>query len=89
MSNNYDPIPSLKIGAQIIALNTQTKDDYYFMMMNYFKAGRSEDSSKIGYIQKPAYLRAFKYEPKPNIYKIISFKVITDYLDVKLILLGT
>ena len=41
MSNNYDPIPSLQIGAQIIALNTQTKDDQVLMLMSYFKAGRS------------------------------------------------
>jgi len=41
MSKNYNPIPSLKIGAQIIALNTQTKDDNFFMMMSYYKAGRS------------------------------------------------
>lgn len=25
-SDNYDPIPMLEVGAQIIALNTQTKD---------------------------------------------------------------
>ena len=39
-SSNYNPVPVLRIGAQIIALNTQTKDDYAWLMMSYFTAGR-------------------------------------------------
>jgi hypothetical protein len=38
-SGNYNPIPGLQRGAQIIALNTQTKDDYSWLMMSYFTAG--------------------------------------------------
>ena len=39
-SGNYDIAPHLRIGAQIIALNTQTKDNYALMQMSYFTAGR-------------------------------------------------
>ena len=38
-SKNYDPIPGLMRGAQLIALNTQTNDDYAWLMMSYFTAG--------------------------------------------------
>jgi len=89
MSGNFDPVPALQAGAQVIALNTQNKDDYVFMMMSYFRAGRPDDPSKTGYIQKPAYLRAFKYEPKPKIYKKISFKMISESKDIKLMLYGS
>lgn len=37
-------------GVQIIALNTQTNDDYAIMMNSYFRAGRTGDMAKIGYI---------------------------------------
>ena len=59
------------------------------MMMSYFKAGRTEHPSKIGYIQKPAYLRAVKPEPKPNIFKTITCKIIRDYHNIKMVLYGT
>jgi len=32
----------LNIGAQIIALNTQTKDDYAWMTFGYFSSGKSD-----------------------------------------------
>lgn len=39
-SANYNPIHGLQRGAQIIAINTQTKDDYAWLMMSYFTAGK-------------------------------------------------
>jgi hypothetical protein len=57
-SNNYNPVPSLKLGAQIIALNTQTKDDYAWLMKSYFTAGRPHLTDSIGYIEKPLHLRS-------------------------------
>lgn len=44
-------------GVQIIALNTQTNDDYAIMMNSYFRAGRKDRMERIGYIDKPSYLR--------------------------------
>ena len=38
-SSNFSPIPGLQRGAQLIALNTQTKDDFAWLMMSYFCAG--------------------------------------------------
>jgi len=59
------------------------------MMMSYFRAGRPDDPSKTGYIQKPAYLRAFKYEPKPTFQKKISFRIMSNYYNIRLVLFGT
>ena len=39
-SGNFDIVPHLRIGAQIIALNTQTKDEFALMQMSYFTAGQ-------------------------------------------------
>jgi len=47
----------LKVGAQIIALNTQTKDDYAWCMYRYFCAGHESNLAQKGYILKPIYLR--------------------------------
>lgn len=47
----------LSRGVQIIALNTQTNDDYAIMMNAYFRAGRPRDMTNLGYIEKPEYLR--------------------------------
>lgn len=47
----------LKVGAQIIALNTQTKDNYAWLMMSYFTAGRDPNPSTLGYVDKPIHLR--------------------------------
>jgi hypothetical protein len=47
----------LRRGVQIIALNTQTNDDYAIMMNAYFRAGRPREMTNIGYIEKPEYLR--------------------------------
>jgi hypothetical protein len=57
-SSNYDPVPLLELGAQIIALNTQTKDNYAWLMMSYFTAGRPMLPGMIGYIPKPMHLRS-------------------------------
>ena len=55
-SSNYDPIPMLKAGAQIIALNTQTKDDYAWMIYGYFCGGRDRTPGSLGYVLKPSKL---------------------------------
>lgn len=56
-SYNYDPAPMLAVGAQIIALNTQTKDDFAWMLYRYFCGGHSTNLSKRGYLLKPLRLR--------------------------------
>ena len=81
-SSNYDPVPHLKIGAQIIALNTQTKDQFAWMLMSYFKAGRNNNFGSIGYIQKPEHLRTGK--PKIVTKKRIKITIITDDEEVKI-----
>ncbi|CAD8065626.1 unnamed protein product [Paramecium sonneborni] len=50
-SSNYDPIPSFILGAQIIALNFQTKDES--MLINQAKF---EQNHGCGYFLKPKYL---------------------------------
>lgn len=57
-SSNYDPVPFLELGAQIIALNTQTKDHYAWLMMSYFTAGRPMLPGLLGYVPKPIHLRS-------------------------------
>lgn len=47
----------LTVGAQIIALNTQTKDDYAWMMYRYFCAGPAVNLANRGYVLKPERLR--------------------------------
>lgn len=47
----------LAVGAQIIALNTQTKDDFAWMLYRYFCGGHSTNLSKRGYLLKPLRLR--------------------------------
>ena len=59
-SGNYDPIPMFKVGAQIIALNTQTKDDYAWITHGYFCTGREGGGGQKGYVLKPARLRDCK-----------------------------
>ena len=56
-SGNYDPVPALARGAQIIALNAQTKDDWAWMMMSFFTAGSDKRQTRLGYIEKPIWLR--------------------------------
>jgi hypothetical protein len=48
----------LAVGAQIIALNTQTKDEYAWMMYGYFCGGYSPNPAWRGYVLKPAKLRS-------------------------------
>lgn len=45
------------VGAQIIALNTQTKDDNAWMLYRYFCAGPAVDLKNRGYVLKPEKLR--------------------------------
>jgi len=59
-SGNYDPVPALSRGAQIIALNAQTKDEYSWMMMSFFTAGSESRQTRMGYIEKPIWLRTEK-----------------------------
>lgn len=46
-----------KVGAQIVALNTQTKDDFAWMTFAYFCGGQASNLSQRGYILKPERLR--------------------------------
>lgn len=57
-SGNYNPIHGLQRGAQIIAINTQTKDEFAWLMMSYFTAGKAEEAKSIGYVEKPEHLRS-------------------------------
>ena len=52
-SSNYNPANSLHLGAQIIALNTQTKDDYALMMHSYFESVAYSSPAFMGYVLKP------------------------------------
>ena len=61
-SGNYDPAAMMEVGAQIIALNTQTKDYYAWMMYGYFCGGQKASPSLRGYILKPKYLRPSSHE---------------------------
>ena len=45
---------------QIIALNTQTNDDFSLMMNGYFRAGRTKNMENLGFIEKPEYLRPLR-----------------------------
>jgi hypothetical protein len=49
-SGNYDPIPGLARGAQMIAINTQTRDEWAWLMMSYFTAGTERTLTRMGYI---------------------------------------
>jgi hypothetical protein len=77
-SSNYNPVPLLRIGAQIIALNTQTKDDYAHMMMSYFTAGREFFPAKIGYVPKPYHLRSNVNQPRERLTMMIDIKVFSN-----------
>lgn len=47
----------LAVGAQIIALNTQTKDYYAWLMNGYFCGGHASKNYSRGYVLKPRKLR--------------------------------
>jgi hypothetical protein len=85
-SSNYSPIHPLKVGAQIIALNTQTKDDNAWLMMSYFTAGRPLIPSKIGYVLKPEHLRA---NTQQTMHKLINIKIISSIEKVAIKFYGT
>ena len=83
-SNNYDPAPMLKVGAQIIALNTQTKDKYALLMTSYFTAGRPNCIEKLGFIDKPIHLRSNQpYVPTKKLYEISLFECHKNNIKVK------
>ena len=72
-SGNYDPAAMMEVGAQIIALNTQTKDYYAWMMYGYFCGGQKATSGLRGYILKPKHLRPSNEEV--NIQPKTKFRV--------------
>jgi hypothetical protein len=74
-SSNFDPVPHLRTGAQIVALNTQTKDDYALMLMAYFTAGRELAPSKLGYVPKPAHLLRGSRQPRERQARMVHVKV--------------
>ena len=73
-SGNYDPASMFNIGAQIIALNTQTKDDYAWMTYGYFCGGISGNPGERGYVLKPERLR-LGIANAPKIKKKINVKM--------------
>jgi hypothetical protein len=75
-SSNYDPIPMLRAGAQIIALNTQTKDENAWIMYGYFCGGRHRAPGSLGYVLKPASLRPAGNKIKEKKYRGIKVKII-------------
>lgn len=84
-SSNYNPLPPMKIGAQIIALNTQTKDNYAWLMMSYFTAGRPMTPGQIGYIPKPLHLRK---NTAQNVQKMINIKIVSSHEKVSIKFFG-
>lgn len=63
------------MGAQIIALNTQTKDDYARIMMSYFTAGRELTPARVGYVPKPLHLRRDSQYEKERFVLMIEIKL--------------
>jgi hypothetical protein len=49
-SCNYDFLELLARGVQIIALNTQTNDDFAIMMNSYFTIGSNGKMEEMGYV---------------------------------------
>lgn len=45
------------VGAQIVALNTQTKDYYAWLTHGYFCGGHISTTSQCGYVLKPEHIR--------------------------------
>jgi hypothetical protein len=86
-SSNYDPVPHLNTGAQIIALNTQTKDEYAWMMMSYFTAGRYDSPDNIGFIQKPIHLRSD--QKHTSIKKTIKIEIMSDIKSIEIKFFGS
>jgi hypothetical protein len=52
-SSNYNPLPMLEVGAQIVALNTQCKSLEMNILREFFGGSRRQR----GYQLKPEYLR--------------------------------
>ena len=86
-SGNYDPIPALSRGAQLIALNTQTRDDYAWLMMSYFTAGKEGNLSRVGYVEKPIWMRSSVV--RDNSLRRVQISVLSEYFDVKFIFFGS
>lgn len=53
MSTNYDPMLSWRLGAQLVALNFQTRDANLSINNGFFR----HQNGNCGYVLKPAYLR--------------------------------
>lgn len=60
-SSNYNPAPAWAVGAQLVALNYQTKKDP-FLMANI---GKFRENGSCGYVLKPPYLRDAGPESPP------------------------
>jgi hypothetical protein len=86
-SGNYDPIPGLARGAQIIALNTQTKDDSAWLMMSYFTAGCDRELTRKGYVEKPIWMRS--NVKRDSRLRKIEITVLSSIFDVQVRFFGT
>lgn len=62
-SSNYNPGPAWSVGAQMVAINYQTKLDIN-TMANF---GRFRENGKSGYVLKPDYLRMDNARPSPAV----------------------
>ncbi|KAG5466045.1 hypothetical protein LSCM4_01182 [Leishmania orientalis] len=52
-SSNYDPLPMWRLGCQLVALNWQTRDQYFRVNEGFF----THQNGGCGYVLKPVYLR--------------------------------
>lgn len=78
----------LEVGAQIIALNTQTKDDYAWLLRSYFTAGREiMEALNIGYIDKPINLRT--KQSADSIKRVYTIRIISQDNVVSMKFFGT
>ena len=60
----------MAVGAQIIALNTQTKDYYAWLMNAYFCGGHAANNSRRGYVLKPSRLRMPEMAEDKQLHKL-------------------
>ena len=86
-SGNYDPVPGLLRGAQLVCLNTQTRDENAWMLRSYFTANGDQDPTRIGYVVKPSWLRG-EGGRNGNLRRI-EISVLSEYFEVKVRLLGS
>ena len=69
-SSNYDPMPAWSVGAQVIALNTQTHD-----IPNVLNDGLFRHNGGCGYVLKPDYLLYEEFKLSPPL--VINVNVIS------------